>query len=110
MSLILVRDLPKSAKQMLVADETSSIRPSGLPMKTTSATFLQRQTFVAHSRYLKQNDTVQGLRTKTRSQHFHKCLFDEYKVAGRAKVRVLTTEGAFNFPIDLDIEVDEFPF
>lgn len=35
---------------------------------------------------------------------------DKYKVAGRAKVRVLTTEGAFNFPIDLDIEVDEFPF
>jgi nucleoside 2-deoxyribosyltransferase len=35
---------------------------------------------------------------------------DKYKVAGRAKVRVLTTEGAFIFPIDLDIEVDEFPF
>lgn len=35
---------------------------------------------------------------------------DKYKIAGRAKVRVLTTEGAFNFPIDLDIEVDEFPF
>jgi nucleoside 2-deoxyribosyltransferase len=35
---------------------------------------------------------------------------DKYRVAGRAKVRILTTEGAFNFPIDLDIEVDEFPF
>jgi nucleoside 2-deoxyribosyltransferase len=35
---------------------------------------------------------------------------DKYKVAGRAKVRILTTEGGFNFPIDLDIEVDEFPF
>jgi hypothetical protein len=35
---------------------------------------------------------------------------DKYKVAGRAKVRLLTTEGAFDFPIDLDIEVDEFPF
>jgi nucleoside 2-deoxyribosyltransferase len=35
---------------------------------------------------------------------------DKYKVAGRAKVRVLTTEGAIIYPIDLDIEVDEFPF
>jgi nucleoside 2-deoxyribosyltransferase len=35
---------------------------------------------------------------------------DKYRVAGRVKVRLLTTEGAFNFPIDLDIEVDEFPF
>lgn len=35
---------------------------------------------------------------------------DKYKVFGRAKVRVLTTEGVFDFPIDLDIEVDEFPF
>lgn len=35
---------------------------------------------------------------------------DKYRVAGRARVRVLTTDGAFEFPIDLDIEVDEFPF
>jgi nucleoside 2-deoxyribosyltransferase len=35
---------------------------------------------------------------------------EKYKVAGRAKVRVVTTEGTFDFPIDLDIEVDEFPF
>jgi nucleoside 2-deoxyribosyltransferase len=35
---------------------------------------------------------------------------DTYKVAGRAKVRILTAEGAFDFQIDLDIEVDEFPF
>jgi nucleoside 2-deoxyribosyltransferase len=35
---------------------------------------------------------------------------DKYRVSGRAKVRVLTTEGAFSFPMDLDIEVDEFPF
>jgi hypothetical protein len=35
---------------------------------------------------------------------------DTYKIAGRAKVRLLTSEGAFNFPIDLDIDVDEFPF
>jgi nucleoside 2-deoxyribosyltransferase len=35
---------------------------------------------------------------------------DKYRIAGRAKVRVLTTEGAFDFPLDLDIEVDEFPF
>jgi nucleoside 2-deoxyribosyltransferase len=35
---------------------------------------------------------------------------DKYRVAGRAKVRVVTTDGEFDFPIDLDIEVDEFPF
>ena len=35
---------------------------------------------------------------------------DKYKVAGRAKIRVVTNEGTFDFPIDLDIEVDEFPF
>ena len=35
---------------------------------------------------------------------------DKYRVAGRAKVRVVTTDGAFDFPIDLDMEVDEFPF
>jgi len=35
---------------------------------------------------------------------------DTYKIAGRAKVRLLTSEGAFDFPIDLDIDVDEFPF
>ena len=37
-------------------------------------------------------------------------LKDNYKVAGRATVRVPTTEGSFDFPIDLDIDVDEFPF
>jgi nucleoside 2-deoxyribosyltransferase len=35
---------------------------------------------------------------------------DTYKVAGRARIRVFTTEGEFSFPIDLDIDVDEFPF
>lgn len=35
---------------------------------------------------------------------------DKYKVSGRARVRLLTSEGEFDFPIDLDIEVDEFPF
>ncbi|MGM4929705.1 hypothetical protein [Tardiphaga sp. 619_E2_N8_5] len=35
---------------------------------------------------------------------------DKYKLAGRVTIRLLTTEGSFSFPIDLDIEVDEFPF
>lgn len=35
---------------------------------------------------------------------------DSYKVAGRAKVRVVTPDGTFDFPIDLDIDVDEMPF
>jgi nucleoside 2-deoxyribosyltransferase len=35
---------------------------------------------------------------------------DKYKVAGRATVRVVTTEGPFDFPVDLDVDVDEFPF
>jgi nucleoside 2-deoxyribosyltransferase len=35
---------------------------------------------------------------------------DRYKIAGRATVRVVTTEGTFDFPIELDVEVDEFPF
>jgi nucleoside 2-deoxyribosyltransferase len=35
---------------------------------------------------------------------------DSYKVAGRAKVRVVTADGTFDFPIDLDIDVDEMPF
>jgi hypothetical protein len=35
---------------------------------------------------------------------------DKYNVSGRAHVRVLTNEGAFNFPIDLDIDCEEFPF
>ena len=35
---------------------------------------------------------------------------DSYKVAGRALVRVATSEGAFDFPVDLNVEVDEFPF
>jgi hypothetical protein len=35
---------------------------------------------------------------------------DKYKVSGRAKVSIVTRDGRFNFPIDLDIDVDEFPF
>ncbi len=44
------------------------------------------------------------------SKNKDKVFQDKYKVAGRAKVRVVTTEGTFDFPIDLDIDVDEFPF
>lgn len=44
------------------------------------------------------------------SENKRKEFQDKYKVAGRAKIRVLTTEGTFDFPIDLDIEVDEVPF
>jgi hypothetical protein len=40
----------------------------------------------------------------------NKVLQEKYRVAGRAKVRILTADGAFDFPIDLDIEVEEFPF
>lgn len=46
----------------------------------------------------------------TKSGAKDKVFKDKYKVAGRAKVRVLTAEGAFDFPIDLDIDVEEFPF
>jgi hypothetical protein len=35
---------------------------------------------------------------------------DVYRVAGRAKVKLMTSDGAFEFPIDIDVEVDEFPF
>lgn len=35
---------------------------------------------------------------------------DPYRVAGRAKVKLMTSDGAFEFPINIDVEVDEFPF
>jgi nucleoside 2-deoxyribosyltransferase len=35
---------------------------------------------------------------------------DKYKVAGRAKLSIMTRDGRFDFPIDLDIDVEEFPF
>jgi hypothetical protein len=50
------------------------------------------------------------LETKYGANNRDKVFQDKYRVAGRAKVRILTVEGAFDFPIDLDIEVDEFPF
>jgi nucleoside 2-deoxyribosyltransferase len=50
------------------------------------------------------------LETKYGAKNRDKVFQDKYRVAGRAKVRILTGEGAFDFPIDLDIEVDEFPF
>ncbi|UPT94396.1 hypothetical protein J4G48_0034600 [Bradyrhizobium barranii subsp. apii] len=37
-------------------------------------------------------------------------LKESYKIAGRATVRIVTTEGTFDFPVDLDVKVDEFPF
>ena len=50
------------------------------------------------------------LDTKFGKENRDKVFKDSYRVAGRATVRILTTEGAFDFPIDLDVEVDEFPF
>ncbi len=50
------------------------------------------------------------LETKYGANNRDKVFQDKYRVAGRAKFRILTAEGAFDFPIDLDIEVDEFPF
>jgi hypothetical protein len=35
---------------------------------------------------------------------------DKYKVAGRAKVSIMTRDGRFDFPIDLEFDVDELPF
>jgi hypothetical protein len=35
---------------------------------------------------------------------------DKYKVGGRATVQIVTSEGVFDFPIDLDIVVEEYPF
>jgi nucleoside 2-deoxyribosyltransferase len=37
-------------------------------------------------------------------------LKDRYKLAGRAEVQILTSDGAFTFPIEISVEVDEFPF
>jgi nucleoside 2-deoxyribosyltransferase len=35
---------------------------------------------------------------------------DKYKVAGRAMIQIFTSDGTFNFPVDLDVDVDEYPF
>jgi nucleoside 2-deoxyribosyltransferase len=37
-------------------------------------------------------------------------LKDSYKINGWAEVQILTSEGTFNFPIEITTEVDEFPF
>lgn len=37
-------------------------------------------------------------------------LQDKYKVAGKSLIRVVTSEEISDFPITLDIDVDEFPF
>ena len=37
-------------------------------------------------------------------------LKDKYTVRGRAGVEILTSDGAFDFPIELNTEIDEFPF
>jgi hypothetical protein len=37
-------------------------------------------------------------------------LKDKYRVAGRSLVRIATSDGIFDFPIMLDISVEEFPF
>lgn len=39
-----------------------------------------------------------------------KAFKDKYKVGGRVIIRVATSDGLFDFPIDLEVEVDEFPF
>jgi len=48
--------------------------------------------------------------TKFGAANRDKVFQDKYRVAGRAEVRILTADGVFEFPVDLDIEVDEFPF
>jgi hypothetical protein len=37
-------------------------------------------------------------------------LKDSYRLTGKSLVRILTTEGTNNYPIDIDVEVEEFPF
>jgi hypothetical protein len=48
--------------------------------------------------------------TKFGAANRDKVFQDKYRVAGRAEVRILTADGVFEFPVDLAIEVDEFPF
>jgi nucleoside 2-deoxyribosyltransferase len=40
----------------------------------------------------------------------NKTFKDKYKVAGRALIQIVTSEGTFDFPVDLDVDVDEYPF
>jgi len=37
-------------------------------------------------------------------------LKDKYRISGRSLVRVATSDRNFDFPIPLEIEVEEFPF
>jgi nucleoside 2-deoxyribosyltransferase len=37
-------------------------------------------------------------------------LKDKYRVSGRSLVRIATSDGVFDYPINLDIQVEEFPF
>jgi nucleoside 2-deoxyribosyltransferase len=53
---------------------------------------------------------LKTLETKYAARNRGLIFKDKYNVSGRAKVRLLTTEGEFSFPIDLDVDVDEFPF
>lgn len=39
-----------------------------------------------------------------------KKLKDRYRVSGRAMIRIVTSDGTFDFPIDIETEVDEIPF
>jgi hypothetical protein len=37
-------------------------------------------------------------------------LKDKYRLAGRSMIRAITSDGAFDFPIPLDLTFEEFPF
>lgn len=50
------------------------------------------------------------LETKYGSRNRGLIFRDKYKVSGRARFRLMTSEGEFDFPIDLDIDVEEYPF
>ncbi len=39
-----------------------------------------------------------------------KVLKDKYKLSGRSLIRVTASDGDFEYPIEIDIEVEEFPF
>jgi hypothetical protein len=37
-------------------------------------------------------------------------LKDKYRLTGRTLLRISTTEGSYDYPINIDLEVDELPF
>jgi nucleoside 2-deoxyribosyltransferase len=49
---------------------------------------------------------------KTLETRFRKgeILKDKYRVSGRALVRIATSDGNFDFPVQLDVTIEEFPF